>query len=989
MRARNTLVCGLVFAFGTAATVVSAPLRVANACAPDVFLQAPHLPVGTGPEGVAVADFNGDEIPDIAVTGDGFAVVVFLGVGDGTFVPQAQIDGSGQSIVSADFDGDGAMDLAVGRPFNVDVYRGHGDGQFDPPVTYPVSADVSHFLVAGDLNHDDKPDLVTNDAADVSVLLNLGNGTFGVASQYPGGNPFGTVFAATIGDADGDGEPDIVAFGSTLAILSNDGTGRFAPPRILVPAFGTGVAIGDVDGDGTSDIVIAEGEPGAPDSGGFVAILLGSGGGSYLAPVETWVGDSPNGLILRDLDGDGVLDAAVVRDQYFGSSFVGVVRGESSAAFSAANQYFAGDGARALATGDFDGDGQVDFVTANVTGGDITLLFGNGAARLRSATGVQPMFDPNLAVTGDFDGDGVLDIVAAGPRSDEGAVAFFHGNGDGTYAVPAFVPANGLNGLAAADFNGDGKLDLAVGGPAGFDATIVFLGNGDGTFREVFRDGDLFATGTGDFNGDGIPDLLGDLGSNNEIVLTFGVGDGTFTGFYTIGLSSPDSALTPFDIDGDGHTDLAFYQLPDPSTPTDPALLQVFLSNGDGTVRFAYNRATVSDPSRIFFADITGDGKADLLTAESEGGTLIATGHGDGTFDDPVVLDTQKSLSVVAADFDGDGVVDIVTTNDLPPTAKFFKGTGGGAFDPPVLVPSSLQAAIAVAPLTGAASDVLMVSGRAFSVLINSQLRPTVSSRSVVVGTAAVLRVAASGYGPLTYQWNRAGVPLSDGGSISGTRTSTLRIDPVGFADGGLGDYDVSVTDDCGTVSSNPVVLSVEFADVPLDSPFHDDIHEIATRGIAAGCGNGNYCPTAPVLREEVAVFLLKAQHGPDYQPPACSGVFSDVPCPGPFTNWIEQLALQGVTGGCGGGNFCPERPVSRAEVAVFLLKTLNGENYTPPAATGIFEDVPIGSFAADFIEALYNQGITGGCALSPLRYCPDDAVLREQIATFLVRTFP
>jgi hypothetical protein len=85
--------------------------------------------------------------------------------------------------------------------------------------------------------------------------------------------------------------------------------------------------------------------------------------------------------------------------------------------------------------------------------------------------------------------------------------------------------------------------------------------------------------------------------------------------------------------------------------------------------------------------------------------------------------------------------------------------------------------------------------------------------------------------------------------------------------------------------------------------------------------------------------------------------------------------------------NFCP-KPVTRAQIAVFLLKTLNGSAYTPPPATGIFQDVSPGSFAADFIEDLYNHHITGGCAVFPLRYCPDDAVLREQIATFLVRTF-
>jgi hypothetical protein len=74
--------------------------------------------------------------------------------------------------------------------------------------------------------------------------------------------------------------------------------------------------------------------------------------------------------------------------------------------------------------------------------------------------------------------------------------------------------------------------------------------------------------------------------------------------------------------------------------------------------------------------------------------------------------------------------------------------------------------------------------------------------------------------------------------------------------------------------------------------------------------------------------------------------------------------------------------------MAVFLLKTSQGSSYTPPAATGLFGDVPVGSFAADFIEDLYGRGITGGCSLSPLLYCPGNSVLRQQMATFLSRTF-
>jgi hypothetical protein len=137
-----------------------------------------------------------------------------------------------------------------------------------------------------------------------------------------------------------------------------------------------------------------------------------------------------------------------------------------------------------------------------------------------------------------------------------------------------------------------------------------------------------------------------------------------------------------------------------------------------------------------------------------------------------------------------------------------------------------------------------------------------------------------------------------------------------------------------------------------------------------------------------MAVFLLKSEHGSAYTPPACTGVFADVSCPSQFADWVEQLAAEGVTGGCGGGNYCPSQSVTRAQMAIFLLKTSEGSSYAPPPAVGIFGDVPVASFGADFIEDLYNKGITGGCQISPLLYCPGSAVLRQQMATFLVRTF-
>jgi hypothetical protein len=179
-----------------------------------------------------------------------------------------------------------------------------------------------------------------------------------------------------------------------------------------------------------------------------------------------------------------------------------------------------------------------------------------------------------------------------------------------------------------------------------------------------------------------------------------------------------------------------------------------------------------------------------------------------------------------------------------------------------------------------------------------------------------------------------------------------------------------------------------EFYDVPQSSLFHDAIHTVAADGVTAGCGNGNYCPNSAISRAQMAVFLLKSEHGNLYTPPPATGsVFTDVPADAFAAAWIEALAAEGISSGCGGGLFCPGASVTRAQMAVFLLKASLGPTYAPPAATGaVFADVPASAFAAAWIEDLAARGITSGCGAG--HYCPGSASTRAQMAVFLVSSF-
>jgi hypothetical protein len=135
-----------------------------------------------------------------------------------------------------------------------------------------------------------------------------------------------------------------------------------------------------------------------------------------------------------------------------------------------------------------------------------------------------------------------------------------------------------------------------------------------------------------------------------------------------------------------------------------------------------------------------------------------------------------------------------------------------------------------------------------------------------------------------------------------------------------------------------------------------------------------------------MAAFLLRAEHGASYLPPPCTGAFGDVSCPSLFADWIEQLAREGITAGCGGGNYCPSNPVTRAQMAVFLLKAEHGTGYAPPACQGVFGDVSCPSLFADWIEQFSAEGITSGCGGG--NYCPGNPNTRGQMAVFLTKTF-
>ncbi len=177
------------------------------------------------------------------------------------------------------------------------------------------------------------------------------------------------------------------------------------------------------------------------------------------------------------------------------------------------------------------------------------------------------------------------------------------------------------------------------------------------------------------------------------------------------------------------------------------------------------------------------------------------------------------------------------------------------------------------------------------------------------------------------------------------------------------------------------------FDDVPRTSPYYRYVETMLHNSVTAGCSATSYCPAGLVSREQMAVFTLLAKEGPGYAPPACgTPMFSDVPAASPMCKWIEELARRGVVSGCGGGNFCPTYDVSRAQMAVFMLRTLDPSLSPPACGTPVFSDVPASSPFCAWIEELARRGVVSGCGGG--NYCPSDVVTRGQMSAFLTLTF-
>lgn len=679
-----------------------------NQCSGGIAFPAwPLIPLGiskgSGIGDVVMGDINGDGLSDIVWSTYGIngaqyqgSVGVSRNNGDGTFTPISAGGGGYEDVLGlADMNNDGALDIVEAAyqgsgAQNVSIYINQGQSGFTRIYSALGFVTEMNKVAIADLNNDGFRDIIVRENASGRLLAKLNNA--------------GTTLGATIdtgisGDADfdaadmnGDGQADVVLTSSmtnTIELRLGNGNGTFGNVTMLSSVAGVNaVALRDIDGDGDYDLVASNGVDTqvriCAANGTLGAAVTYNGGGTDIVDINgdgfldilgaTTLFNNGNGTFspqtmaylphedaaFGDIDGDGLVDIAGV----WSDAGIAFLLNQGNGAFSPPYlPYDLSFGNKdQFVSVDVNGDSREDWVMSTSIG-TIAVFINMGNGNFAPRVDYPAGGSATKLAAADFDGDGLNDLVAASKLN----VRLLHNLGAGTFGPPVIYSAKPMQGLGSAtgDFNGDGYPDVARLEQQTPNAVLsVMFNQGNGTLGSRVEIATLMKTSqtifdpeeivAADFNEDGYSDIIVRGGpENNELFLSDGIG-----GFVLQGRVWPHwESFLVADYNGDGHPDIAgvFAE----SYPQFAA--NFMLNNGDGTfyswksISLLYSGGFLNPP-----VDVDKNGFNDAIVSRL-GGTFSVYLN-DGVKFGPEIRYATLGGAMVATDVNGDGVSELLST---------------------------------------------------------------------------------------------------------------------------------------------------------------------------------------------------------------------------------------------------------------------------------------------------------------------------------------